>query len=142
MSVAQPNVAQSVAADSTSLPPAAGSNLYVANNLGDNISVYAKGSNSVLRTISQHMHGPRALAFDQSGNLFVSNGNKVTVYAAGKAKVLRVINDDVRTPGALAFDGSGNLYVANFYHNTVTVYPPGANRYCERSRRVWSGRVI
>jgi DNA-binding beta-propeller fold protein YncE len=47
------------------------------------VTVYAPGSKSVLRTISQGLNDPGALAFDGSGNLYVANitGNAVTVYA-------------------------------------------------------------
>jgi sugar lactone lactonase YvrE len=70
--------------------------LYVANcgfNCGTktgSVTVYAPGSGSVLRTISQGVSVPNALGFDGSGNLYVVNYNKtVTVYASGSTSVLR-----------------------------------------------------
>jgi DNA-binding beta-propeller fold protein YncE len=115
--------AQSAATDSTSLPATVGAKLYVANGGASTVTVYAPDSKKLLRTISQGVVKPTALAFDGSGNLYVANcgsycGGKgsngtVTVYAPGKAKVLRTISQGVSSPQALAFDGSGNLYVAN-----------------------------
>jgi YVTN family beta-propeller protein len=42
---------------------AAGSNLYVANANNDTVTVYAPGSNTVLRTISQGVSSPYTLKF-------------------------------------------------------------------------------
>ena len=93
-------------------------NLYVANGSNDTITVYGSGSTSVLRTISQGVKVPLALAFDRSGNLYVANEKggpehegAVTTYAPGSTSVLRTISQGVNTPGALAFDSSANLYV-------------------------------
>ena len=62
------------------------------------MTVYAPGSTSPLRTISQDVSYPVALAFDESGDLCVANadGNNgngsVTVYAPGSTSVLRTIS--------------------------------------------------
>src|SRR5262249_27778355 len=58
-------------------------NLYVANDRANRVTVYARDSDSVLRTIVAGLNGPNSLAFDGSGNLYVSNNNNksVTVYA-------------------------------------------------------------
>ncbi|MGA8534919.1 MAG: hypothetical protein WB615_12500, partial [Candidatus Tumulicola sp.] len=115
----------------------AGSNLYVANLVGDTVTVYAPGSGAVLRTISHGVNEPEVLAFDGSGDLYVANdsyryprnrGGSVTVYAPGKTRARLKIGptQGVNVPKALAFDGSGNLYVANGGGNTVTAYAPGS----------------
>jgi sugar lactone lactonase YvrE len=103
--------------------------LYVANATANTVTVYVPGSDSVLRTISQGVNGPDALAFDGAGDLYVANAgaNTVTVYAAGTSSVLRTIDRGVNDPEALAFDDTGDLYVANAGANTVTIYAPGTS---------------
>jgi sugar lactone lactonase YvrE len=124
-------------------------NLYVANypcrfascrNRASSVTVYASGRGKVLRTISQGVASPFALAFDRSGNLYIANNwfGYVTVYAPGSTKVLRTIKKDVAVPTALAFDASDNLYVGNggcgpsscsgYKPSTVTVYAPGSTK--------------
>jgi hypothetical protein len=107
--------------------PATNPNLYVANAVGNTVTVYAPGKTSPLRTISQGVGYPFALAFDGSSNLYVANftGSTVTVYASGKTSLLRAISKGVRGPAALAIGSDGYLYVSNFSNNTVTEYPPG-----------------
>jgi DNA-binding beta-propeller fold protein YncE len=80
-------------------------NLYVANAGDNDVTVYAPGSTSVLRTISQGVSVPDALGFDGSGNLYVVNYKRrtVTVYAPGKTSVLRTISQGLVNPRALAF---------------------------------------
>jgi hypothetical protein len=132
-------------------------NLYVAN-VGNvrhgpyNVTVSAPVSKSVLRTISQGVYRPIALAFDRffRDNLYVANlksdtgGDNVTVYATGVTSPLRTIYKGLSIPRDLAFDGSGNLYVSNCGddycpHGTgngyVTVYAQAARRCCGRSPR-------
>jgi hypothetical protein len=69
--------------------------------------VYAPGKAKVLRSISQGILAPQAMAFDASGDLCVSK--------------------DLDGPQGIAFDCSGNLYVASFASATVTVYAPGSS---------------
>ncbi|MBV8067269.1 MAG: SMP-30/gluconolactonase/LRE family protein [Candidatus Eremiobacteraeota bacterium] len=116
-------------------------NLYVANYTANAVTVYAPGSTNVLRTISQGISEPDALAFGPDRNLYVANQgcidptychpvrpSSVTVYAPGSKSVLREIRHGVSGPSALAFDGSGDLYVANHWGYTVTVYAPGSTK--------------
>jgi sugar lactone lactonase YvrE len=130
--------------------PATGANLYVVNGIGPSVTVYAHGRKRLLRTISQGINNPDALAFDSSGNLYVANNGctfssckpiappTVTVYAPGSTMVLRTIKKGVDNPAALVFDGAGNLYVANYgcpasscrhvLPSTVAVYAPGSTK--------------
>lgn len=102
---------QQSAAVGSALPPAAvGPNLYVAND--HTVKVYALGSTSVLRTISQVNKFPIALAFDSRGHLYVADPFEVRVYARDSGTVLRNLHQ-TGVPKALAFDRSGNLYVAD-----------------------------
>ena len=101
----------------------------------------------MLRTITEGLSQPDALAFDGSGNLYVANavGNTVQVYAEGGSSPIDTISDGVYRPDGLAFDSSGNLYVANNFPKTkgrrhivkcdgetgiwtVTVYAPGSTQ--------------
>ena len=119
-------------------PPVKNGDLYVANAGANTVTVYSRGSTSVLRTISKGVRYPNALAFDRSHNLYVANNfisygheGTVTVYAPNSQSVRRTIAQGVNAPNALAFDGSGNAYVANtgtpdFPESTVTVYAPGS----------------
>jgi sugar lactone lactonase YvrE len=93
---------------------------------GSKILVYSSDG-KWLRTIRTGLHGPIALAFSGSGNLFVANynGNDVTVYAPGKSRVYRKISKGIDGPVGIRFDSSGDLYVANTLASDVTVYAPG-----------------
>lgn len=92
------------------------------------VLVYAPHG-KLLRTISQGLATPIALAFSNTGDLFVANyaSDDVTVYPPGKTYVGRTISQGIKRPYALAFDKSGNLYVANNAASTVTVYAPGSS---------------
>jgi DNA-binding beta-propeller fold protein YncE len=92
--------------------------------LNGTVTVYARGSTSLLQTISQSVNSPFALAVDRTGNLYVGNlgNNTVTVYAPGSTSVLRTISQGICGPVSLAFDRFDNLYVANACASTVTVY--------------------
>jgi sugar lactone lactonase YvrE len=115
--------------------PASSSNLYVAerNPQGTGsgyVDVYAPGGTSPIRTITDGIKQPFALALDNAGDLFVASwcgcdagtGGVVTEYASGKGKVILRIS--VQKPNALAFDPSGNLFVGGL--KTVTGYAPGS----------------
>ena len=77
------------------------------------------GTESIFAT--ELLNGPRGLAFDAAGTLFVSNGvsntvvkisplGDVSLFAAGTF---------LSSPRGLAFDGQGNLFVANSGNNTI-----------------------
>jgi hypothetical protein len=111
-------------------------NLYIANEPpgghGD-VVVYAHGSNSVLRTISNGIKTPHTLAVDAAGNLYVANGYvNVSVYERGGMSPERFIN--CFYPVSLAFDASDNVYVAlapgpyGGHKASVTVYTPGGKK--------------
>jgi DNA-binding beta-propeller fold protein YncE len=116
------------------------SNLYVANYLNNDVTVYAPGETSPLQTISQGVGGPHALAFG-GRYLYVANdgsyspyASTVTAYAPDSNKVLRTISQGVYNPDALAFDQHGNLYVGNLGYRTVTIYTKGGKSAGEISQ--------
>jgi DNA-binding beta-propeller fold protein YncE len=102
--VAPPIAAPQSAAEGLAvLPAAAGHNLYVANFKGSTVTVYASGSDKLLRTISHSVNVPVALAFDGSGNLYVANNpyyqkGTIAIYAPGANKALRRISRGVNHP--------------------------------------------
>lgn len=104
--------------------------LYVADFDANTVTVYARGTGSVLRVITQGLDEPRALAFDGKGNLYVANhqSNTVTVYAPGSGSVLRTINQGLNGPHALIFGHNGDLFVGSNGSGYITVYPPGGIR--------------
>jgi sugar lactone lactonase YvrE len=93
--------------------------LYRPNSTGDALpeAVITKG-----------VDGPNGLAFDASGDLWVSNLGDSTVAEYSKSELAKVspapsviisVNHD---GGAIAFGSSGNLWVDNGSNNTVTEY--------------------
>ena len=108
-----------------------GGNLYVANQGNNTVAVFSPAGVH-LATISRGINVPDAMAFDRSGNLYVSNrgpasgaSSSVTVYAPGKTAPLRTIAQNVKLPLAIALDSANNVYVANVGTNDVTVYKAG-----------------
>jgi DNA-binding beta-propeller fold protein YncE len=86
----------------------------------------------VLRTISQGVYFPCAVALDASGNLYVANygSSTVAVFPPGGSQPSRTITAGLRNPSALALDPAGNLFVTNVnggkrYSGSVTVYRRG-----------------
>jgi YVTN family beta-propeller protein len=69
------------------------------------------------------LNGPRGLALDSKGNLYVANqsGNRVLVVSPTYT-VIKTITAGVSTPTGVAVDGKGNIYVTNEGNNTVTQY--------------------
>lgn len=116
--------------------------LYVASAKGG-VSVYPLGGTAPVRTLSQGVDLPTAMAFDKVGNLFVANHDGgpsgrgfISVFAPGATTPERKISNGVNVPYSLAFDSKGNLYVANYIralsapklsNGSVTVYKPNAD---------------
>jgi len=102
-------------------------NLFVADFDANTVTVYARGTGSVLRVITQGLHEPRAVALDSAGNLYVANhqNNTVTVYSPGSESVLRTISEGLNGPHALIFARNGDLFVGSNGSGHITVYPPG-----------------
>lgn len=121
----------------SALRATSGNRLYVANGGSNTVTLYAKSKTHPLRTVSEGIDDPQAIALAKSGELFVANikANNVTVYGNRGGILQKTISQGMQNPSALAFDPSGNLYVANTYANevafqgtgnSVTVYAPGS----------------
>ena len=103
------------------------------SDVQDAILVYAPGQKKPLRTITQGIHEPVAMAVDAAGNIYVGNAGSgqqhasITEYAAGSTSVSRKITSGLKWPGRLAVDGSGDLFVAD-YGTRVIEYGPNSSR--------------
>jgi sugar lactone lactonase YvrE len=111
-------------------------NLYVANSAGSSssssssgsagsVTVYRSGHFRLIDTITDGIFGPRALAFDGSGNLYVLNGGSmssssssssssagsVTIYA--HHRLVGTLTNGITAPVAMAVDSAGDVMVAN-----------------------------
>jgi sugar lactone lactonase YvrE len=72
--------------------------------------------------------GAGGLAFDGSGNLFVTNYGDNSIDKFTPDGVRSVFASGLSNPAGLAFDGSGNLYVAEYNGNndgTIVKFTPG-----------------
>ncbi len=124
--------------------------LYVTNAGGylanaGSVKVYAAGAsgNAIpIRTIAGchtaigYPWGPRGVALDAAGNLYVAAhipAFGITVYAAtasGSATPTRTItgcSTGLNGPFGIARDAASNLYVANHLSSTITVYAAGTS---------------
>jgi sugar lactone lactonase YvrE len=79
----------------------------------------------VTTTVSDGIHNPGSIAFDQAGDLIVANtlNSTVTVYEkpyTGKPKL--TISDGLDYPISVGVDPDGKLIVANFLGNTIDIF--------------------
>lgn len=110
--------------------------LYVANNQGQSVTVYASGATGnakPIQTIAGNntaLGSPEDVAVDAGGTIYVANagGNSVTVYAAGASgnvapiRAITGSNTGLDTPFGIALDPlNGDIYVTNNANSTVTV---------------------
>lgn len=117
-------------------------NLYVANSGNNTVTVYSGsgGSRTWVRTISQNLDVPYAMAFDSVNNdIYVANlygggsgcggsgCGSITVYSTG-GTYLATITDGVNQPESLSVDSAGDIYLANFNADSVPVYSPQSNQ--------------
>ncbi len=88
------------------------------------MSKFAPGGTTAIATLA-NLNQPYALAFDNSGDLFVANSNGITVseFAPGGTTPSATLSH-VNGPLALAFDGNSNLYVANYSGNSISKFAP------------------
>jgi sugar lactone lactonase YvrE len=124
----------------------AADNLYVGTQ-ANTVNVYAPGSRTPSRIISDGISYPTGFAFDAAGDLYVANvfggtqycgrnstAGWVTAYAPGATSPFLTITaqQGICNPFRLAFDDAGDLYVANGppgseHASNVTVYAPSSS---------------
>lgn len=130
--------------------------LYVA--VQNTIYIYAAGTcgpASPIATIegaNTKLIGPKEMAFDSSGVLYVANvgtvlpdgtiNGLITEYApgaTGNVAPIRTIAGPatlISDPWGVAVDNAGRVYAADLLANSVTVYAPGANGNVAPIRRI------
>ena len=77
--------------------------------------------------VTKGLQGPSGLAFDEDGNLYVSNGNDTKGFVmrytpGGKGAVF--VSKGLKLPAGLAFDSKGDLYVSNAGNGTIRKFSP------------------
>jgi len=124
----------------------AGKLLYVANQAGNNILVFAAGASgnaTPMATIAGGNTGldfPYGVAHDGAGNIYATNSgssgvgsSSITVYAAGAngdaapIATIRGSNTGLNFPLGIALDGAGDIYVANFGASNILIFAAGAS---------------
>ncbi len=103
--------------------------MYLAIDANDRLWI-ADAQNDVIRCLAcatafpvQGKSAPRALGFDQDGNIWVADYtySRVTGYSP-HGQPLGSVKVGVKFPTGIAFDPQGRLYVSNFTTNSVSVY--------------------
>lgn len=108
----------------------AATNLYVADAGGGEVTVYAPGSTSVLRTITAGgVAHPVGVAFSPGGVLAVLNqgftyglDESVTFYDQGSTILKAKTTADIANAYAEAFNAYDHLFVANHHTNAISIY--------------------
>lgn len=103
-------------------------NLYVMNRSSQLVTVYAKDSSNLLRTLSipntPGLGLPNNMVVGASGTVYVSLSSEVAVFDPGSTSPTRTITNGIDSP-TLGIGSDGDLYAANV-NKTITVYAPGA----------------
>ncbi len=98
-----------------------GDQLYVsAPNIG---AIYKILPDATQTTFSQ-VGGPRGLAFDSGGNLFVGDSFTGTIIRITPAGAQSTFASGLTMPHSLAFDNFGNLFVADIGTNAIYKFTP------------------
>ncbi len=105
--------------------PSPQSNLYVLYAYANKLVVYTHTGKVVVRAVTDGIHGPRALAIDSQGTVYVGNdvrsaGGAIKVYPPGASSPVTTI--PARGSQILALDRNDDLYVATDKTNGVRVY--------------------
>jgi sugar lactone lactonase YvrE len=110
--------------------------LYVANNMGNDVTEYRAGQSAPFRTISDGISDPGGIAVDANGTLYVGNRILsqqevyVTEYPRGSLTPSLTITfpkHNLPDIGGLAVDSALNLYVLTVLDKvSVTKFPPGS----------------
>ena len=105
--------------------PTAGSNYVTSYNVGELLTLHPTELDTYTDTVNT---GPTGVAFDQAGNVYISDfySGTGTKYSED-GKLLLVINNQTSHCEGIALDKAGKIYVANEYANTITVYDPNGN---------------
>jgi hypothetical protein len=106
--------------------------LYVANQYGNNVTVYAPGKTTPKETFSDKLHRPLYPLVDRVGNLWVGNADNGTVveYRHGHRNANEVLQTAGTEVDGMDFDQQGNLYVAYRNHDAGSIeeFPKGSTQ--------------
>jgi DNA-binding beta-propeller fold protein YncE len=107
--------------------PVQADTIYVATYFDASIWKYdTDGTGSLFAGAT--IFGPSGLAYDQTGNLYVANGNNNTIEKFTTNGVASVFaadpgdNSVLNGPTGLVFDRDGNLYTANYFGNSIETF--------------------
>ena len=103
-----------------SIGPDAGKNTVEAYNPGQFLIHNPKPRGEFTDRVNT---GPTGVAFDGSGNVYVSDFySNSWVKFSPSGKLLMAVSTDIAQPEGIAVDQQGNVYVANSTTNAITVY--------------------
>jgi WD40 repeat protein len=106
--------------------------VYIADD--NYVQVFDPNTGSLVRTITSGVYGTITLAFDSTGNMFVSNDGAsngiISVYAPEASSPSYEITQDDAYSFGLLFDAKNDLYLASTYggasnHGMVAEFKPG-----------------
>jgi sugar lactone lactonase YvrE len=113
-----------------------GGRIYSSSYGNSTVSYYDKGTgpnNPVAGMLTGTFEAPEGMAVDDSGNLYVANGDaqNVLVYAPGASSPTTTLSDPNGFPVDVAVDSDGTIYAANIWGmagnpGTIAVYKNGA----------------
>ncbi len=96
--------------------------LYVTTD-GNHVEVWDGVSATSSAAITSGLDNPTAMAFDQTGRLFIANGHGKSVSVwEGTGHAATTVLDELPWPTGLAFDEDGNLYLSYFFERAVYVW--------------------
>ncbi len=98
-----------------------GTQLFVS---APNIGVIYKILPDATQTNFAQVGGPRGLAFDSVGNLFVGDSTTGSIIKITPTGVQSTFASGLTTPHSLVFDDSGNLFVADIGTNAIYKFTP------------------
>lgn len=94
---------------------------------GTSVEEFYDGATTASVAISNGLNGPRGVAVDSSGTLYVANhGNSTIVeYAGGSTTPTTTLSTGVSSPEGVAVDLSDNLWVGNSGNDALLEFQPG-----------------
>jgi sugar lactone lactonase YvrE len=105
--------------------PASAQTVFVTDDGNSPYAVYGVTTGGVATVYASGFNIPEGLAFDSSGNLFVSNAGNNTLSKVTPGGTLSTFATGFSGVDGLAVDGSGNLFVANNGDTIYEVTPGG-----------------
>ena len=98
--------------------------IYVSNWNADNIEKFDSVTHSNLGIFAS-VGGPRGVALDGAGNLYVAVWTSQSIVKYTPGGVGSVFATGLQGLESLAFDRAGNLYVGTLWNNSIMKFTPG-----------------